>query len=76
LVIISILLIVARLALPMLFPRQWRAADHAIMQALGLPEEARFIFALAFVLGTLTFGIIRSCQYWHRRWLARQSSKM
>jgi hypothetical protein len=75
LVIITILLIVARFALPVLFQRQWRAADHAIIQALGLPEEVRFIFALALVFGTLTFGIVRSYQYWHRRWMARQSAQ-
>jgi uncharacterized protein YjeT (DUF2065 family) len=73
LVILCIVAIIARFAVPLLFPRQWRAADRAIMRALGLPDEARFVIAFALVLGVLVYGIIRACQYWRQRWYARRS---
>ena len=67
-------MIVARLALPVFFRRQWHAADQAIVRALGLPDEARFIIAALVVFGILLYGVVRACQYWRRRWLARHSS--
>ena len=74
LVFFCIFLLIARLALPVVFPNQWRAADRAIMRGLGLPEETRFVAAAAVLLFSLAYGIVRACQYWRRRWLARRST--
>jgi hypothetical protein len=75
LVIISILLLVAFLLLPSVFPPLGHASDQSATRGPdALLEAGRFIIGLAFVLSIVTYGIVRACHYWYRRWLARQSS--
>jgi ABC-type Fe3+ transport system permease subunit len=67
LVVFTVLLLIARFALPIFLPRAFSAFDHTLRNVLGLPDVTGFVVSCALIFGVIVFGLIRAWQYWRRR---------